>query len=301
MQKEELLEILDEHLFGNSYLNEEKLALKIHLKPHQIKDYFLQVSERLGFLKEGKQVFFAHELIRSSIEDIHTSFWRWYLQTVPSYTDVSWEEGAGMVDISRIKVIPKKKEKGGLVQTFSARIILLGEERVGKQSFVYALSGETPNQPAPGVFFGKITRPGESFNIDFESVILDIPSDSPHWLYAKASFGVILVHDVSNISTYVETQKWLDTFLDNYSYNLCPPILILGNKMDLISDNELEQLQKDIEKDRQEMEKTYGTIVLSEFVSCTTSKNVLNAFEKFATTIRQWYQIIKEEYADEIK
>ncbi len=301
MQKEELLEILDEHLFGNSYLNEEKLANKISLSSSQVKDYFLQQNDRTGFLKEGKQIFFAHELIRSCLDKIHDTFWKWYLYTVPSHSELSWEEGAGMVDVSRIRVIPQKKPKGGIVQSFSARIILLGEERVGKQSFVYALSGETPNQPAPGVFFGKIVRASDAFNIDFESVILDIPPESPHWLYAKASFGVILVYDASNSSTHDKIKRWLETFLGNYSYDLCPPIMILGNKIDLISEIELNELKKKVESDRLEMEKEYGTIVLAEFISCTNGSNVLSAFENFAFTVRQWYQIIKEEYSDEIK
>lgn len=301
MQKEELLEILDEHLFGNSYLNEEKLANKINLSSNQVKDYFLQQNDRTGFLKEGKSVFFAHELIRSCLDKIHDSFWKWYLYTVPSHSELAWEEGAGALDISRIPIIPQARPKGGIIQSFSARIILLGEERVGKQSFVYALSGETPNQPAPGVFFGKIVRASETFNIDFESVILDIPPGSPHWLYAKACFGVILVYDVINPSTFEKIQSWLDTFLDVYSYDLCPPIMILGNKIDLQNEDELTSLAKEVEPFRQSLEKEYGTIAISEFISCTESRNVLAAFENFANTVRQWYQIIKTEYSDEIK
>ncbi|MCK5303700.1 MAG: hypothetical protein KAJ72_00505 [Candidatus Heimdallarchaeota archaeon] len=301
MQKEELLEILDEHLFGNSYLNEEKLAKKINLLPSQVKDYFLQQIDKTGFLKEGKQVFFAHELIRSCLDKIHDTFWKWYLYTVPSHSELSWEEGAGVVDVSLIPVIPQKKPKGGIIQSFSARIILLGEERVGKQSFVYALSGETPNQPAPGVFFGKIVRTSEDFNIDFESVILDITPGSPHWLYAKASFGVILVYDTTNPSTFEKIQGWLDTFLEVYSYDLCPPIMILGNKIDSLNEDELASLVKEVEPFRQSLEQEYGTIVISEFISCTESKNVLSAFENFANIVRQWYQIIKAEYSDKIK
>ena len=301
MRKEELLEILDEHLFGNSYLNDEKLANKIYLSASQVKDYFLQQREQVGFLKEGKRVFFAHELIRSNLVDIHDSFWNWYLQTVPSSSDLAWEEGAGVVDVSRIKVIPQKKARGGIVQTFSARIVLLGEERVGKQSFVYALSGEIPDQPAPGVYFGKIIRYSEAFNIDFESVILDIPPESPHWLYAKASFGVILVYDTTNLSTYEKIEKWLENFLAIYSYNLCPPIMILGNKIDLLDEDQLFSLKRKVEPLRQSLEQEHGTIVISEFISCTDGKNVLTAFENFAAIIRQWYQIIKSEYSDEIK
>jgi GTPase SAR1 family protein len=301
MQKEELLEILDDHLFGNSYLNEEKLANNINLSSDQVKDYFFQQNDRTGFLKEGKRIFFAHELIRSCLDKIHDSFWKWYLYTVPSHSELSWEEGAGALDVSRILVIPQAKPKGGIIQSFSARIILLGEERVGKQSFVYALSGETPNQPAPGVFFGKIVRASETFNIDFESVILDILPGSPHWLYAKACFGVILVYDVTKPSTFEKIQDWLDTFLDVYTYDLCPPIMILGNKIDLQNEDELASLAKEVEPFRQSLEKEYGTIVLSEFISCTESENVLAAFENFANTVRQWYQIIKTEYSDEIK
>jgi len=301
MQKEELFEILDEHLFGNSYLNEDKLAKKINLSPSQVKDYFLQQNNKTGFIKEGKRIFFAQELIRSCLDKIHETFWKWYLYTVPSHSELAWEEGAWLVDVSRIRVIPQKKQKGGIVQSFSARIILLGEERVGKQSFVYALSGETLNQPAPGVFFGKIVRASEAFNIDFESVILDIPPESPHWLYAKASFGVILVYDVATLSTFEKIKEWLENFINVYSYDLFPPIMILGNKIDLLKGDELTSLATKVESFRQSIEQEYGTIVISELVSCTESKNVLTAFENFATIVRQWYQIIKAEYSEEIK
>ena len=77
--------------------------------------------------------------------------------------------------------------------------------------------------------------------------------------------------------------------------------MILGNKTDLISESEIESLSIEIEPYRQSLEQEYGTIVISEFISCTESTNVLSAFENFATVVRQWYQIIKAEYSDDIK
>lgn len=300
MQKEELSEILDNYLFSNSYLDADKLSKKIQIKTKEIKEYFFSRPEEWGFIKEGSSLFFAHEMIRGNLNDLHESFWNWYLRNVPSYSDLAWEEGAAVADTSRIKVIQQQKIlESSLVKTFSARIVILGEEKTGKQSFVYALTGESLNRPAPGVFFGKQNGSIENFNIDFEYIILDIPPDSPHWIYAKASFGVVLTYDITNLETYGRLQYWLDTFLETYSYDLCPPILLLGTKIDLIEKSELNEFKTIADLFREQLESEYGTIAVSEFVSLTEGTNVKNTFQNFAKIIRQWYQIIKEEYSND--
>lgn len=300
MQKEELSEVLDNYLFSNSHLDAEKLSKKIQISLKETKDYFFSRPENWGFIKEGSSVFFAHELIRDNIDDLHESFWNWYLKNVPSYSDLAWEEGSAVADTSRIKVIPQPKIiVSGLVETFSARIVILGEDKTGKQSFVYALTGESLNRPAPGVYFGKINRSVDDFNIDFECIILDIPPDSPLWIYAKASFGIVLAYDVTELQTFEKLQYWLDTFLEVYSYDLCPPILLLGTKIDLLEKRELNEFESVVELLREQLEANYGTIVVSELVSLTEGTNVQNTFQNFTKIIRQWYQIIKEEYSDD--
>ncbi len=300
MQKEELSEILDDYLFSNSYLDAEKLSKRIQVTVKEIKEYFFSRPAEWGFIKDGSSLFFAHEMIRSVLNDLHDSFWNWYLKNVPSYSDLAWEEGSAVADTSRIKVIKQPKIiEGSLVKTFSARIVILGEEKTGKQSFIYALSGESLNRPAPGVFFGKLNSSIEDFNIDFEFIILDIPPDSPHWIYAKASFGVVLAYDITNSETYGKLKYWLDTFLETYSYDLCPPILLLGTKIDLIEKNELDEFKIVAELFREQLESEYGTIAVSEFVSLTEGTNVKNTFQNFAKISRQWYQIIKEEYSND--
>ena len=299
MQKEDLFDILENHLFSNSYLDEKKLSEKIQISQKEIKEYFSRKSEELGFIKDGSSIYFAHEIIRENLEDIKESFWMWFLRCVPSYSDLAWEEGSAVADTSKIKVIPSKASTKRMIQTFTARMLILGEERTGKQSYVYALSGDSLNRPAPGVFSGKISRALEEFETDFECIILDLPPGSPLWIYAKASFGVILVYDLSEPTTFDKLLYWLELFSDSYSYELCPPIMLLGTKADLISKEELIAFKKEAEFLREQIEQEYGTIVSSEMVSLTDGGNVLKSFENFAKTIRQWYQIIKQEYLDD--
>jgi len=299
MQKEDLLDFLENHLFSNSHLNEKKLSEKIQINPKEIRDYFSLEGEKKGFIKDEGSIYFAHEIIRENLADIKESFWLWFLKCVPSYSDVAWEEGSAVADISKIKVIPRKTSFKSMIKTFSARILILGDEKTGKQSYVYALSGDTLNRPAPGVFSGKIIRSLDEFEAEFESIILDLLPGSPLWIYAKASFGVILVYDLSQQQTFEKLLYWLEVFTDSYSYELCPPIMLLGTKMDLLSKEELMGFKRDAESLREQIEQEYGTIVLSEMVSLIDGGNVLNSFENFAKTIRQWYQIIKEEYKDD--
>ncbi len=299
MQKEELFEILDSYLFSNSRLDEKKLSEKIQISQKNIKDFFSQKSEEMGFIRDGSSIFFAHEIIRENIEDINESFWNWYLRCVPSYSDLAWEEGAAIADTSRIKIIPFRTSSKSFIQSFTARILILGEEKTGKQSFVFALSGDSLNRPAPGVFSGKISRFLDEFETDFESIILDIPPDSPLWIYAKASFGVILTYDLSEPQTFEKLLYWLDVFMDSYSYELCPPIMLLGTKMDLLTQEEITASRRKAEILREQIEQEYGTIALNELISLTEGGNVLNSFENFAKTVRQWYQIIKQEYLDD--
>ena len=298
MQKKEFFEILDEHLFSNSYLDEKKLSEKIHISTKDIKEFFSQKSEELGFIKDGNSIFLAHEIIRENIDKINQSFWTWYLRCVPSYSDLVWEEGAAIADTSKIKVIPVKPSKKSFIQTFTARILILGDEKTGKQSFVYALSGDSLNRPAPGVFSGKISRPLDDFVTDFECIILDIPPESPLWIYAKASFGVVLTYDLSEPNSFERLTYWLKTFFDSYSYDLCPPIMLLGIKMDLLSKEDIATAKRKAETLREQIEQEYGTIVSNELISLTEGTNVLNSFENFAKIVRQWYQIIKQEYLD---
>ncbi|MCE7743424.1 MAG: hypothetical protein GOP50_13315 [Candidatus Heimdallarchaeota archaeon] len=299
MQKEDLFEILDNHLFSNSYLDIKKLSEKIQISQKEIKEFFSRKSEEMGFIKDGSSIYFAHEIIRENIEDIKDSFWLWFLRCVPSYSDLAWEEGSAIADTSKIKVIPSRTSSKSMIQAFTARILILGEEKTGKQSYVYALSGDSLNRPAPGVFSGKISRTLDEFETDFESIILDIPPDSPLWIYAKASFGVILTYDLSEPQTFEKLLYWLDTFSDSYSYELCPPIMLLGTKKDLLTRDEIAVYIKQADSLREQIEQEYGTIALSEMVSLTDGGNVLNSFESFAKTIRQWYQIIKQEYLDD--
>ena len=94
-------------------------------------------------------------------------------------------------------------------------------------------------------------------------------------------------------------QYWLDTFLEAYSYDLCPPILLLGTKIDLIENEQIKEFRIVTDVFREQLESEYGTIVISELVSLTEGTNVKNTFQNFVKVIRQWYQIIKEEYVND--
>jgi len=298
--KEDIIEILDAHLLANLYLDEKKLGEKLHLEPKKLKNFFLSLNEKLGFIREGKNIILAQELIRNNIDEIHERFWEWYSNQLPSFSQLAWQEGVETTKkFTNIKVFPSQVPKKGIIQTFSTRIIILGEENVGKHSFLYALTGQQANQPAPGVFFAKISRQVENFIADVEAIVLFVQPDSSLWLYAKAAFGIILMYDLSRSDeTLNEARSWLEIMLRKYSYKFCPPILILGNKVDRLSKDKILEENKKLEKFRKELEEKHGTIVLSKMVSLVTGKNVLEALNKFIEVIHEWYIIIKEEFSE---
>lgn len=297
MDKKDILEILDNHLLGTTHLNEVQLAEKLGVNHQKLLSFFLECSETSGFIKEGKSIFLAQELIRANIDTIHAKFWKWYISQVPSSSQLAWEEGASIQDFTTIKVIEQPTSKKGIIKSFMARIVLLGEENTGKKSFIYALTGQSPNQPAPGVMFSKITRQVDNFIAEFETVILQIPPESNLWLYAKAAFGLILFYDLTRIEeTFPKMQNWLENFLDTYTHPFCPPILILGTKLDQVPEVELREHSRVVAEYKGFLEKEYGTIVLANNISLTKGIQVAESFDSLARTIREWYIIIKEEY-----
>ncbi|MHA1778263.1 MAG: hypothetical protein ACTSYN_01700 [Candidatus Heimdallarchaeaceae archaeon] len=297
MDKNNILEILDNHLLGATYLNEEQLAERLGINSQKLRSFFLECSETAGFIKDGKKIFLAQELIRANLDSIHTKFWKWYISQVPSSSQLAWEEGASIQDFTAIKVIEQQISKKGIIKSFMGRIILLGEENTGKQSFIYALTGQSPNQPAPGVIFSKITRQVDNFIAEFETIILQIPPGSSLWLYAKTTFGIILFYDLTRIEeTFPKMQTWLQTFLDTYTYPFCPPILILGTKLDRLPEVKLREHSKRVFEYKDFLEKEYGTIVLTNTISLIKGIRVAESFDSLARTIREWYIIIKEEY-----
>ena len=61
MQKEDLLEILEKHLFSQSNLDEKKLSEQIQISQKEIKEYFSLKSEEMGFIKDG---LISHNFLR---------------------------------------------------------------------------------------------------------------------------------------------------------------------------------------------------------------------------------------------
>jgi len=298
--KEEIFEILDTHLFSNTYLNEVPLAKKLQIEQKNLKSFFLTLDEELGFIREGTNIFFAQELIRNNIDIIHSKFWKWYSNQLPTFSQLAWQEGVETTKkFTAIKIFPSQEPKRSIIQSFSARIIILGDENVGKHSLLYAFTGQAATQPAPGVFFAKISRQVENFIADIEAIILFVPPNSSLWLYAKAAFGIVLMYDLSRSKETIEkTRYWLETMLNRYSYEFCPPILILGNKLDKLKKGKIEEERRKLEILQKEIEKEYGTIVIAKMISLTTGKNVVEALNGFIKAIREWYIIIKEEFSE---
>ncbi len=298
MNKETIIGFMNDYLLAHSSLDETEIAKKINIDPKKVKTFLLNMPESWGFFREDNKVYVAHSLLRENIECILDEFWQWYVETMPSYTEIAWQEGGNLPDLSSIKVQPCEEKPSRITKSFSGRIVILGDEKVGKQSFVYALSGDTPNRPAPGVLFGSINRKVKNFYAELESIILEVPESSSLWLYAKSAFGIILIYDVTDIDTFNSIENWLEAFLEHYSYVICPPIMILGNKIDLIENQDIEDQKALLSTIEAEWSKKYGTICLSELISCLNGRNVLRAFNAFVNSVKEWITVIKTELED---
>ncbi|WKN33697.1 GTP-binding protein [Porifericola rhodea] len=130
----------------------------------------------------------------------------------------------------------------------SKKVILLGRYGVGKSSlvrqFVYHKFSEQYMTTIGVSIEKKVVQLGEN---ELSMIIWDIAGESSHAkvpdAYKLGAEGVIYVFDMSRPATYQHLQEELDS-LQKLLVNV--PILLVGNKKDLLSEKEQNEILKSL-------------------------------------------------------
>jgi small GTP-binding protein len=107
-------------------------------------------------------------------------------------------------------------------------IILLGDPRVGKSSFMHRVCTDTFSS-------SYISTIAKDFQIYKSDYIIHDTSGSERFraiaeVYYKYADGAIIIFDVTNESTFHSIEKWRARILDKVRQNI--PIIVIGNKID---------------------------------------------------------------------
>ena len=124
------------------------------------------------------------------------------------------------------------------------KFIIIGDSSVGKSSFIVKLCHNiynNVNQETVGVAYFTKTILDTSTNVIKKFTFWDTAGQerfkSIVSMYYKNVTGVICMYDINNFKTLENTENWIENFFEKTNIdNEKLPILLLGNKLDLISE-----------------------------------------------------------------
>lgn len=166
------------------------------------------------------------------------------------------------------------------------KIVLIGESDVGKTSLVYRYQrGESYHHATSTIGMAFSTK---KVWVGDEQVILEMWDSAGQErfrsivpMYFKGSQAVIMMYDL----TYSRSADALKIFwkeqIECYFPKKLPVIAIVGNKMDLIS----QENQSEIIKEMKTLESMFGQKVTTYFTSANTGENVQQLFEDITEQI----------------
>lgn len=118
-------------------------------------------------------------------------------------------------------------------------ILVVGEPRVGKTSFINMATNYTFNEayePTAGVNIKGVKYESENTIIFNFWDTAGTEKDGPlHWNYHYSIDAVIVMFDMENHKAYESTRYWTDHIVRLRGRKI--PILMLGNKVDIIRRN----------------------------------------------------------------
>eukprot|EP01129_Flabellula_baltica_P012694 TRINITY_DN576_c0_g1_i1.p1 TRINITY_DN576_c0_g1~~TRINITY_DN576_c0_g1_i1.p1 ORF type:complete len:200 (-),score=43.47 TRINITY_DN576_c0_g1_i1:116-715(-) len=178
----------------------------------------------------------------------------------------------------RIQLASSKRDEDSVGMKF--KIILIGDNAVGKSSILYRFSDEVFDEGfSPSL--NKLDFREKSVQVDGHDVVLSLWDTAGQERfrnitssYFRGSHGVFIVFDVSNRSSFKNLSKWI-TEVNKYSSDHVVRILI-GNKTDV----------NDREVSREEGEELAVNFDLKYFeVSAKSGDNIHEIFVEIASDI----------------
>jgi len=181
------------------------------------------------------------------------------------------------------------------IRTWSLKLIIIGQPSVGKTSLRRAYLGERfrVNYIATigaDFSFKKIELPRDSINTS----IWDLAGQSEtfaniHPQYYKGSAGALVVFDVSNRETFESVDDWIEKY-QSLTGETKNPVLIVGNKIDLVKDGSnsitVEEQEELVEELRQKYNHKFP--ILTSRTSAKTGREINESFTKLVTRIVDW-------------
>ncbi|MHA1304381.1 MAG: Rab family GTPase [Candidatus Heimdallarchaeaceae archaeon] len=181
------------------------------------------------------------------------------------------------------------------------KVILAGEAGVGKTSLRCSYLGKgfkAQHLSTIGADFATLTKQLKDIRVQFQ--IWDLAGqdffENVRNLYYRGSLGALMVFDVTDTSSLEALNNWVSE-LEKGTDRGIVPFVLLGNKIDLLDEKELEQIRKLAEKFVAKFNKKYsskGFNITYFETSAKTGENVHLAFEELGNAIIQYLELRKK-------
>ena len=178
-------------------------------------------------------------------------------------------------------------------KSITAKILLIGDGAVGKTSLRKRFTQDQFN-PYEGVTIGaQFTRVSMQLNNGYEVYlqIWDISGQANFQMVAQTYYqgakGAILVFDATRESTFNNLPYWIKALM-KYNYNRKIPVVLVGNKVDLIDERQVSAIQG--HQYAKELTKYFGWKVNYFETSAKTGENVALPFTILSQQVYEYWR-----------
>lgn len=168
----------------------------------------------------------------------------------------------------------------GKKQEISIKLLLLGDQAVGKSSLILRYANNEFNLNIMGTAGLDLKR--KNVNINDDNVKVNIFDSAGHERFRnipknhyKNSDGIIIIYDVTDKKTFENVSLWMNNIKENGATDV--EIMLVGNKIDMTNNR---QVQKE---EGMELSKKYNTSFME--TSAKTGENVEDTFFKLIQTV----------------
>ncbi|MFW9993505.1 MAG: Rab family GTPase [Candidatus Odinarchaeota archaeon] len=177
---------------------------------------------------------------------------------------------------------------------FLSKVLLLGNSAVGKTSISLRYSGRrfvnsyNITLGAEYIFYDQpVFLENQDIVVRFQ--IWDLSGQERFSgirnLYYTGAMGAVIVYDVTRPSTFHDIDKWVSEMLENLGNNNIPPLIFVGNKVD-IREKSPESVQTDEgENKAKEIQQKLGVSTHFFETSALSGENIQLLFKQLAQTI----------------